>query len=283
MGLEATKTKNLLRHCKVQQKNSDEQIFTFSTRPDIDEQKSYVLFCIADLMSEIERYLFAESAKGVPIRSIKSSCIKRFSITARQFNSDCVQLEGKISSVKETQKLLLEKLNAQISSLEAKIKKLTKKKEAFAKLAIAICEAPTKGRASISTKPVVVSTGEERSKLVLRADTNLSAVASLAKASKDNKTAIHQKKRRLSALQSRRAKLKNDIQRGKVRICFGSKKLFHNSSILLPMDTKTMTNGLRTGSQSVRKAFSSSVLRTKQAETNLPRHFFKKTAAFRSA
>ena len=72
----------------------------------------------------------------------------------------------------------------------------------------------------------MVSTGEERSKLVLRADTNLSAVANPAKASKDNKTVIHQKKRRLSALQSRRAALKDDIQRGKVRICFGSKKLF---------------------------------------------------------
>ena len=38
-------------------------------------------------------------------------------------------------------------------------------KEAFAKLAIAICEVPAKGRASIPTKPIVVTMGEERSKL----------------------------------------------------------------------------------------------------------------------
>ena len=37
--------------------------------------------------------------------------------------------------------------------------------EDFAKLAIAKCEAPAKGRAQISTKPIVVTMGEERSEL----------------------------------------------------------------------------------------------------------------------
>ena len=54
--------------------------------------------------------------------------------------------------------------------------------EAFAKLAIAICEVPAKGRASISTKPIVVTMGEERSKLYPSRHEQ-SAVASFAKAS----------------------------------------------------------------------------------------------------
>ena len=56
------------------------------------------------------------------------------------------------------------------------------KKEAFAKLATAICEVPAKGRASISTKPIVVTMGEERSELYPSRHEQ-SAVASCAKAS----------------------------------------------------------------------------------------------------
>ena len=54
--------------------------------------------------------------------------------------------------------------------------------EPFAKLATAICEVPAKGRASISTKPIVVTMGEERSELCPRRHEQ-SAVASFAKAS----------------------------------------------------------------------------------------------------
>ena len=54
--------------------------------------------------------------------------------------------------------------------------------EAFAKLAIAICEVPAKGRASISTKPIVITMGEERSELCTSRHEQ-SAVASFAKAS----------------------------------------------------------------------------------------------------
>ena len=61
--------------------------------------------------------------------------------------------------------------------------KMTLSKEAFAKLEIAICEVPAKGRASISTKPIVVTMGEERSKLCTSRHEQI-AVASFAKASK---------------------------------------------------------------------------------------------------
>jgi hypothetical protein len=58
------------------------------------------------------------------------------------------------------------------------------KQEAFAKLAIAICEVPAKDRASISTKPIVATMGEERSSST-KSPTSLSAVASFEKASQD--------------------------------------------------------------------------------------------------
>ena len=54
--------------------------------------------------------------------------------------------------------------------------------EAFAKLETAICEVPAKGRAPISTKPIVVTMGEERSELTPRRREQ-SAVSSFAKAS----------------------------------------------------------------------------------------------------
>ena len=57
-----------------------------------------------------------------------------------------------------------------------------KVQEAFAKLATAICEVPAKGRASISTKPIAVAMGEERSELCPRRHEQ-SAIASFAKAS----------------------------------------------------------------------------------------------------
>src|SRR5271167_1775885 len=44
--------------------------------------------------------------------------------------------------------------------------------------------------------------------------------------SKSPKT--HQKKRRLYHLKSRLKKLENDRQNGKIRLCFGSKKLFNS-------------------------------------------------------
>jgi IS605 OrfB family transposase len=79
-------------------------------------------------MSEIERKLFAEYAKGTSIQSLKSSYLKRFSITARQFNAIRVQLEGKISSIKELQKIHVKDLDRRISSLKTSIEKNRTKK-----------------------------------------------------------------------------------------------------------------------------------------------------------
>jgi hypothetical protein len=101
----------------VQRKTSDEQIFSYGTRPPLDQQTDHVLSRFAGLMGEVERSLFAEFAKGTPIQSLKSPFLKRFSITARQFNAIRVGVEGKVSSIKELQKVHLKTIDLRISSL----------------------------------------------------------------------------------------------------------------------------------------------------------------------
>jgi IS605 OrfB family transposase len=113
----------------MQQKNSDQSTFTYQTRIKHNECTDEVLSCFAILMGKVERYVFAEFAKGRSISSLKSFCLQRFSITARHFNSIRVTLEGKIASSKEGQKNRLKNLGYQIASLEKTIQKLQKKKD----------------------------------------------------------------------------------------------------------------------------------------------------------
>ena len=117
-------------------------------------------------MGKIERTLFADLQRGKEATHLKSQYIKRFEITARQFNSLRVQLEGKIASIKELRKSHITELSQRIDSLEKKIPKI-----------------------------------------------------------KSDHTR-HQKNRRLSQLKETLCSLKEDEASGKVRICFGSRKLF---------------------------------------------------------
>ena len=58
---------------------------------------------------------------------------------------------------------------------------------------------------------------------------------------------VHQKRRRLANLRSRLAGLEADIAAGRVRLCFGSKRLWRKQHHLRPMATPVMRNGYRTG------------------------------------
>jgi len=79
-------------------------------------------------MNRVEHTLFADLAKGATVSELKALYLKRFQITARHFNAVRVTLEGKISSIKELQKLRITSLKQRSSSLEKNIKKLAKKK-----------------------------------------------------------------------------------------------------------------------------------------------------------
>ena len=149
----------------MQQKAS--KSLTNQTRPLIEEKLDDILSNQAILLSKVERNLYKDLyKKNKNINELKSLYLKRFGITARQFNSCRIKLEGKVRSYREL-------LKRNICLLEDKIKKLKKH--------IQKLKDPLKS---------------------------------------------HQKKRRLYLLESKLKKRKKDKEENKIRICFGSKKLF---------------------------------------------------------
>ena len=111
----------------MSQKNSDVSTLTFQTRLPLDQHEASLFSLFALLMNRVEHSLFADIARGIKASDLKSSYLKKFKITARQFNSVRAVLEGKISSIKERQKEIISDLRKRVSSLEFTIKKLSKK------------------------------------------------------------------------------------------------------------------------------------------------------------
>ncbi|MCX6990788.1 MAG: transposase, partial [Chlamydiae bacterium] len=140
--------------------------FTYQTRFSCDENMSRILDDYADLMSRVERTLFADIAAGKSFSELKSPYLVKFGITARQFNAIRVQLEGKIASLKELLPMRIQEISSHIKNLEKKISKIK------------------------------------------------------------SKAMLHQKKRSLASLKRKLSSLQTDKDKNKVRICFGSKKLF---------------------------------------------------------
>ena len=102
----------------MQQKAS--KPFTYQTRPFIEEKLDDILSNQAILLSKVERNLYKDLyKKNKNINELKSLYLKRFGITARQFNSCRIKLDGKVRSYWEL-------LKRNICLLEDKIKKLKK-------------------------------------------------------------------------------------------------------------------------------------------------------------
>ena len=87
----------------------------------------------ACLMARVEHCLFADIAKGKKSGDLKSSYLTRFDITARQFNSVRIKLEGKIASIKTLHLQRIEQKKEQIKALRAKLPKIRDKKNRHAK------------------------------------------------------------------------------------------------------------------------------------------------------
>jgi IS605 OrfB family transposase len=104
-----------------------ELTLTYQTRPRLDERQEVILHEYACLLSSIERSLYAEAAKGNTTASCKNEFLKIYGITARQFNSCRVSLEGKIASCKASQSQAIANLKQQLDSLDKKIQQLEKK------------------------------------------------------------------------------------------------------------------------------------------------------------
>jgi IS605 OrfB family transposase len=105
----------------------NEMTLTYQTRLLLDERGDEILQECASLLSAVERSLYTEVAKGQKASSCKNHFLKKYKITARQFNACRVSLEGKIASYEATQEQVIVNLKQQIDGLDQQIKRLGKK------------------------------------------------------------------------------------------------------------------------------------------------------------
>ena len=104
-------------------------MLTYQTRLLLDEKKMEILLEYAYLFNKVERCLYAETVKGKASSSCKSSFLKQYGITARQFNACRVSLEGKIAACQSCQEQNAISLQQKIETLDKKIVSLGKKKD----------------------------------------------------------------------------------------------------------------------------------------------------------
>jgi hypothetical protein len=91
-----------------------------------------VLDAFAQLFGKVERKLYVDRVhRTTAINELKSRYIKEYGITARQFNSLRISVDGKIKSVMELLSLTVTDYQQKIKTKEAQLKKLTddRKKE----------------------------------------------------------------------------------------------------------------------------------------------------------
>jgi IS605 OrfB family transposase len=101
---------------------------TFETRIKIDPRSDQALQDCASLFAHVQHRLFADIAAGKTSAKLKNAYLAHYKITARHFNALRVQVEGKISSIKQLRPLQIAEAKERITSLTTKIKKLTKSK-----------------------------------------------------------------------------------------------------------------------------------------------------------
>ena len=84
------------------------------------------LSAYAELYGRVERRLFAKMAAGESAASLKSAYVERFGIPARLFNAVRVSLQGKVASVRESQKLRVDDLRRRIVRAKKRVAKAGK-------------------------------------------------------------------------------------------------------------------------------------------------------------
>ncbi|WP_040887708.1 hypothetical protein [Verrucomicrobium sp. 3C] len=104
-------------------------VFTYQTRLTLTPEQSASLDAYAALHGRALRTtLFAKMRAGVPRNELKRSFLRRFGITARQFNAIRIELEGKIASIQERRPELIEETKGRIKRAEGAIGRLEEKK-----------------------------------------------------------------------------------------------------------------------------------------------------------
>lgn len=145
---------------------------TYQTRLTLTEDQESLFSEYAELYGKVERKLFAAGQTGESFDKLKNVYLKKYGITARQFNAISRNLKGKIQSIAELQGMNIKNLEARIETATKKIAKMR------------------------------------------------------------NKGKKHQKNRRLTILNQKLSALKKDKAENKVRLCFGSRKLFNKQFYL---------------------------------------------------
>ena len=84
------------------------------------------LSAYAELYGRVERRLFAQVAAGESAASLKSAYVERFGIPARVFNAVRVSLQGKVASIRESQKLRVDDLRRRIARAKKRVAKAGK-------------------------------------------------------------------------------------------------------------------------------------------------------------
>lgn len=103
---------------------SDRPIFTYQTRPALDQAQVCALDAYAQLDGKAERSLFATSQAGGALNDIKREFQPRFGISSRQFNAMRIGLDGKIASIKERRPELIGEAETRIKKASKVIKNL---------------------------------------------------------------------------------------------------------------------------------------------------------------
>ena len=133
------------------------------------------LSAYAELYGRVQRKLFADVVAGRSAASLKRDYIKKHGIPARLFNGVRVSLDGKVASVRGSQRLQQDSLQRRIDRAQRQVP-----------------DAAERGRWD----------------------------------------QVHQKKRRLANLRHRLVGLEADIAEGRVRLCFGSRRLWRKQHYL---------------------------------------------------
>lgn len=176
-----------------------EPLRTIRTRPSGDLTPLLPpLRAMAELYGQVERRLFAVIMRGEAPERQKPMCLARFGLTSRQFNAIVRSLRGKIAGAREHRRHVIDGLHTRIKRAKTVIEQLTK-------------ELAAAGRSKPSQNRV-------KRRRIIRPRPRRSA--------SDLRNQLHQKRRRLTKLEWTLARLQADERAGRVRICFGGRKLF---------------------------------------------------------
>lgn len=106
---------------------TDAMTLTYQTRLSLGERSTAILSECALLFNTVEHSLYAEMTRGKTTASCKNGFLKKYGITARQFNACRISIEGKVAACQTGQEQALITLKQQIECLEGQIHRLEKK------------------------------------------------------------------------------------------------------------------------------------------------------------